>query len=836
MTVLASALVSTDCSKQEDDVVESVTWSEGDLAVTFRFDQGTYDVSRGGVLVFRNATADVLIDRGPEGTLISFRDGCARRPREGRTLVCDHQGIELRLTFELASAGRFVTAKLEAINRLSTDVTILRLAPLVIDGEHGGALLLGNDPKTHRILENGRFIGFDQTVQLEAGDVPRFGLGNAAPIPLRGNSVANWNHVVSDLTVPQRSLVAGYLTFERSIPTLGIGYSGTSTHGDGSGRIPFDTYAAESALIFHGKKLAPGAGVASELLYLDPLPKDPVAALENYADAIAVHQKITPWPKRGPGHEVPIGWNSWTGGSFTAGHGQAIDQALILSSMGTAKRELAPFGMNYFQVDDGWQVETGDWQFKPSTFPDGGAALVKAINEAGFRSGLWIAPFWVKPASSLAKTHPEWLATREDSIFGAAAKDGEMLDLSNPAARAHVRSTLADLKSQGWQWIKADFTYQALVARAEADPSLTNVEAFRAGWKEIREAIGPDTFLVGIGITASNIGIVDSMRLTLDDGPKWEEPTPDDVINSSRSLKATVRTGSRRWFYGNRVFVNHNDLIYFRDWPAGENVPPLGLEEARTFASWVALGGGIVKIGDKFEDLAGHPERIDVLRRLMPVWPDGARPLDVLTRDYPEQFRQTIRAPSGQWDVVGLFNWGRNRDWTTNPPTDMPEATRHYAVPCLPPGTEATAGGSATECLAYEFWSEAFLGAKSGTFEVEVASRRNAIISLRPKSGAPQLIGTNRHVTQGATDLVKETWDSSTTTLSGALMGCVGTAVAPWEYHLAFYAPGGRTVDRVEVDGLVAPLVEQNGELVKVKFSLAPDQQGKTVGYRLKFK
>ena len=55
-----------------------------------------------------------------------------------------------------------------------------------------------------------------------------------------------------------------------------------------------------------------------------------------------------------------------------------------------------------------------------------------------------------------------------------------------------------------------------------------------------------------------------------------------------------------------------------------------------------------------------------VVRRLLPAFPDAARPLDVLTRDFPEQFRLHVAAPAGEWDVLGLFDWGKNRDSSRN--------------------------------------------------------------------------------------------------------------------------------------------------------------------------
>jgi hypothetical protein len=319
------------------------------------------------------------------------------------------------------------------------------------------------------------------------------------------------------------------------------------------------------------------------------------------------------------------------------------------------------------------------------------------------------------------------------------------------------------------------------------------------------------------------VGLADGERITLDGGPRWEEGDTEDVLATPRAIKNQVRAGARRWFYGNRVWVNHDDLIFFRSWP-DPGVPPLSLEESRAFASFVGIGGGVVKIGDKLLDVAAHPEWIDVLRRLLPIWPDGARPLDVLERDYPERWLLHVDAPAGQWDIAGLFNWGKNRDFTVSPPAPMPEQARTLQVPC------------ASECLAYELWSERFLGRMTGPFTVEVPPRQAMIVSLRQPTGAPQLLGTNRHVTQGATDLGPLAWDAAGKALSGTLVGSVGTATAPWEYHLAFYAPAPFAIDRAEVDGVVAPSVSQDGEVVRLVFALPPEKQDATVAFRLYFK
>lgn len=815
------------CGASSDDGTVSkrgVVYTRGDLTVVVHPDEGTFDLARGATPVFAGAFADALLDdaTGAGARTVSTR-GCAMEARGGGAFACRTSAGELRLALDLPLGKRHATARLRFTNDGEAPVTVLKLAPVVVDAAEGGALYLGSHPSAHRVLENGRFLAFDTSAQLVAGDVEPFSLAFASPIPLRGRSVANWNHVVADVEDPSRSLVAGWLTFDRSIPTLGVGWDESLGAPAQGGRTPFTTWAAENALVFHGKRVGPGESLDSELLYLDPLPGDPLEGLERYASEVAEAQGIVPWTKRGPGHEVPNGWNSWTGGSATGGYGHDMTLRLFAENLDVSRRELAPFGQTWFQLDDGWQEAYGDWDFDPAKFPGGAGAVVDRVRAAGMKPGLWFAPFAVAQGSKLAAEHPGWLARKEDNLFGLAGASTSTLDVSNPEVRAFLADRAARIRQQGFPWVKVDYTYWALLGRCDGDPSMTNVEAYRAGWKAVRDALGPDTFVVGIGLQGLDVGRADGMRVTSDNGPKWDEDSPDDAIGTPRAFKGTVRTGARRWFYQDRVWVNHDDLLFFRSWP-DPSVPPLSLEESRTFATWIALGGGIVKIGDSLVEVERHPEWIDVLRRLLPAWAPGTRPLDVLVRDYPEQYRGHVSAPAGEWDVVGLLHWGTNRDWTTNPPTPLGETTRTYRVTCD------------GDCLAYEFWSEEFLGAKSGSFGVDVEPRRAKVLALRPRLAVPQLLGTNRHVFQGATELGAVSWSEGRRTLSGTLVGAVGTAAAPWEWHLAFHAPAGFEVARAEVEGVTSPVVEQRGEVVRVRFSLPPAAQGETVAWRVVFR
>ncbi|CAN5295320.1 hypothetical protein BH09MYX1_BH09MYX1_05640 [soil metagenome] len=698
---------------------------------------GSFDVLRKGRVLFDRAFADALVDdgSGPRAVTLDCAPTLSDQSEGHVVLTCTVDGVALALDLRVSD---HLEVSLAITNPGSGTLVVLRASPLVADRAHGSIIHLGKSPATHRILEDGRFIAFDQTAQITLGDAAPFPLAFALPIPVRGNSASNWTHAVVDMDDRSNALAAGYLSFERSVPTLGIGATDDA----------FAIYAADSAFVFHGKRLAPGASTASERLWLEPFPADPLAALERYATRLAEALAIRPWVARGGGRTIPSGWNSWSGGGGTGGYGQAIDQGIVDGALDRFAKDLAPWGNRYFQIDDGWQLRTGDWTWNQAKFSDDGASWNPKIAARGMKGGVWMAPFAAPLGSEVAKAHPEWLAPAEDGLVGAFGKQGEIFDLSRPEVVDHLRALGNQLRTEGWGWAKLDFTYYALLGKM-SDGSRTNVEWFRDAWKAIREALGPDVFVVGIGLPGLLAGIVDGMRTTLDDGPKWDEDSADDFNTSPRALKGAVRTASRRWFFGGRVWASHPDLIFFRSWPASDPaVPALAFEEAKTFATFVGMTGGIVKVGDKDTDL--DEPRLDVVRRLLPPWPGVARPLDVLERDYPERFHETVVAPAGTWDVFGLFHWGTNRDLTKTPLLALGEAPRPHPITC------------STTCVAYEFWTESYLGSFSGSLDVAVPPRTARVVAVREIEPHPQLLGTNRHLLQGANDLGALTWSEET--------------------------------------------------------------------------
>jgi hypothetical protein len=87
----------------------------------------------------------------------------------------------------------------------------------------------------------------------------------------------------------------------------------------------------------------------------------------------------------------------------------------------------------------------------------------------------------------------------------------------------------------------------------------------------------------------------------------------------------------------------------------------------------------------------------------------------------------------------------------------------------------------------------------------------------------------------GATDLGPIAWDPAAKALSGTLVGAVGTAAAPWEYHLAFYVPDGFALSSATVGGQPVTVDASVANVAMLRFSLPASAQGQRVPFALAF-
>ncbi|MEW5944952.1 MAG: alpha-galactosidase [bacterium] len=755
-------------------------WRDGKPAV--RGAVSTADLRVGKEKVVLNSAGDA----GRTVENHNFKD----RIGEGVQVSVTHDGgraAKLVQTFRFYERGDFL------VTFVGVDAgaagSVRRVSVLDAGAGEGGGVFVGDSPERAWILENGYNFTFDFWVRLVRGGT---------------NSISDWNTAVHDPETG-RTIVAGFVTGEAAQVQVNTFYREEDSVVDAAtGWRGFSGLRAVEKY-YPPKDFAAGDGAfRSELFFVGLSEDSPNAVLETFGDVSGGYYGCQPW--RG---DIPTGWNSWA----TKYHKDITQENMLENARRVAER-LLPYGMTTFQIDDGWQVAEGDWE-PNEKFPDGMGATAAQIRKMGLTPGLWLAPFVVGVNSRLAKDHPDWIAPKSPLGEALVPKDWLILDLSHPEVLNWLDALFNKVTREwGYKVIKIDFVYYALMGKAYHDPMVTNVEAYRKGLAAVRNALAEDAFLINVGVPLiSSLGLVDSMRIGLDFTPNWG----DDPGYGTQGLKPLVRNLARRYFLNHRVWINHPDMFYLGS-PEEEQRwgSRLSLQDGKMYGTLVALIGGITKIGDSFVGLSAEQEAL--LVRLLPVHHGSARPLDLFEKEYPEVWHLEAVAGGEPYHVVALFNWGLNRRYGEQ----MEEKARTVGVDIDRLGA-APDGGYA----AYEFWTDKYLGATGARLEMNVPPRDVRVVALRPKLSRPFFLSTNRHVVQGATDVVEMKWNGERAELTLLL-----DAVGGFDYSVKFHVPAGYDVERASVGGREAGF-EFDGELLKVFFREAA---GGRTEVKLKFR
>jgi alpha-galactosidase len=365
---------------------------------------------------------------------------------------------------------------------------------------------------------------------------------------------------------------------------------------------------------------------------------------------------------------VPIatGWCSWYDY-----YGTETEADILLNAENIAGSELKK-DVRVIQIDDGWNLPTpeharvwGDWT-PGAKFPHGMKHTADRIHALGFEAGLWLAPFAVDPASALFREHPDWLIKDETGapkgfwgVYG--------LDLTQPAVLGFIRETFQRVFNEwGYDYIKIDFLFYAVIEGQRADATLTSVEAFRAGMAVIREVAG-DRFVLNCGSPMGpSIGLCDAMRIGPDVSSRWRIPLnePEWPIGNCCIYAAAIHTIWRQWMHRN-WWQNDPDCLTLRDngsQPEKDmfgrefgklyaTEPPYGLsvEEAGFWLRLVWMTGGMALISENMNLLSA--DRTALLQK---AWPLNGQPTRVVD-SYSDLHLAFLRTTSGPLKV-GVFN------------------------------------------------------------------------------------------------------------------------------------------------------------------------------------
>lgn len=256
------------------------------------------------------------------------------------------------------------------------------------------------------------------------------------------------------------------------------------------------------------------------------------------------------------------GWTSWYS------HYSGIDEKTVRENLQSFTSLRLP--ADVFQIDDGWERAVGDWLEPHRSFPSGMGALAEEIGRAGFRPGLWLAPFIAEESSHVFQNHPEWFVDgKGGEPFTAGYNPFHwsgrfyILDIYNTDVEEYLREVFHTVIDRwGFRFLKLDFLYAAaLLPRGGRSRGMIMDDAM-----ELLKSLCGEVTVLGCGVPLeSAFGRVQYCRIGADVALKWEDRKLKllgyrERVSTVNSLRSTIG----RWQLNNRAFVSDPDVYILR--------------------------------------------------------------------------------------------------------------------------------------------------------------------------------------------------------------------------------------------------------------------------------
>jgi alpha-galactosidase len=755
------------------------------LEVRCRLDRGSLafrDVRAGRPVIPRAHAAVELVG----GDVVSTLDGGFRREYDVRPIsdahgqgatVClstlaarDRPGLRLFLT--LYEDQPFATIQLEVVNGSSRPVGVHAFRVLAAPTAGRGRLGLGRSSRRWRFYKHG-WQSWSVTLSLSCAQddppAPPPIVGPCAVAPQKGRFTSDLVGLVADPTTGA-SLLAGFVTTADQLSQICVELPGD---GQASGTLSAVCYA-------DGIAVPPGQGLLSEKLLVD-VSGPPVDSLARYGDVLGRQMGALGW------QNVPSGWCSWY--YYFGG----VSEQAVLENVEFLAAQRDELPLAYFQVDDGYQADIGDWTTTNDKFPHGLAWLAEQIHSKGFKAGLWLAPFLAASTSALYREHPEWIVHDGDGRPVLAIRhwdrDCYALDCTHPGAQAWLtRLARTFVGEYRFDYLKLDFIYAGAVEGVRYHRRATRAQAYRRGLEAIRQEAS-DAFILGCGAPLGpSVGLVHAQRIGPDVAAYWRLPgrlaTEQLPIVSLPACENAIRNSLARFWTHGRLWLNDPDCLLVRD-----SETALSLDEVRSLATAVALSGGMVFLSDAMAKLPA--ERRHIASLLLPPYGQAAVPLDLLERSLPRFLRLAIERPFQRWWLLGVFQW---EDEPSDVMAPLPAEAVHV----------------------FDLWENRYFGVHQDEIRFSAMPPHSAkLLSLRPVSDYPQVVSTTFHAGQGAVEIEDARFDASRRALAVRL-----TPPAVRQGEVIVHVPPPYQERRLESDSPAASMARRADGLLSVRLEL----------------
>lgn len=492
-----------------------------------------------------------------------------------------------------------------------------------------------------------------------------------------------------------------------------------------------------------------------------------------------------------------VGWCSWFA------YFSKVDEQKMKSAVDAVSEKLKPFGVEYIQIDDGYQQNPiglpSTWLEANNKFPSGMDGLAKYILSKGLKPGVWTNVSFADKNSAFANKDlfvQDKEGNPERGRWIGYVMDGSKKETIDKL----IRPVYSGFKKMGWDYFKVDalrhLRYEGYNSYSDyfKKKNLNRAEVFRGVVKAIREEVG-SSFMMGCwGIRTELIGLIDGCRIG-GDGYGWE---------------GLVQYNS----FNNVVWKNDPDHIELSD------------EEAYRSCSATSLTGSLFMLTDKPEKY--YTPIVEAAIRSVPVMHtlpgqiydvDASRSSLLNRIDYemsgngPRVFDASRNTPYDLFllEINKLFeNWmalgrmGERKDFIEFSKIGL---------------------NNEKEYLVFEFWSKTFLGSFSSGFAPgKIDPKFNCqVFAIRERKNHPQLISTNRHITSGALEISNMEWKENT--LAGK-----SDLIANDTYIIYLFEPEGFSFKEFVCDGVKILGTTRTGSIREIKMAA---QENKSVEWKV---
>ena len=585
-------------------------------------------------------------------------------------------------------------------NKLKKSVRLNNISPLYIDGK---------DPFSFGIISKWRILEQFR----HKNDLPR------TEIPAASKSVAcDPFFVINNDNGNGKNLFIGYQTFDLHLADISISFNQDLHLGNISAICDFEGIEV------------PADGSRTSQWVVVSQGDDANQLIDDYTKRLLAYYDVNEPLKNAP--SVYCTWYY---------HADNYNEEIFRQDIKQFRKEHLPFDV--FLIDECWDVnDWGDFEANRS-FPDGMKWVAEQINSAGYKAGIWSAPFLVDGESDLSKEHPSWLLKNskgERCTFNMNERDHFILDLTYPGVCDYLEEQFRKISLDwGFAYFKFDFMRSVFIDSDQQfyDRSSTSLEAYRKGLEAIRRGTGKDAYIsVCGGHYGASFGIANSQRSGSDVKSQWD----------GKELPKYRQNILRTWMAG-LWHVDPDAMMVRRQknpLPSDKRSLTTGLfTDGEAFTNTINqfIGGNLITFTEDFSKI--DSDRKMLYKYVVPSVNSASRPLDPFNTVCPELMITSISPACDKldaWNMLTIINWTND--------------TRNYEIRF---DKRLTRNLKGDRFIVYDFQSGEIIGLLSEMETLNVSGvkgHQSKLLKIVPWDGKiPIFIGTDLNFSCGGLEI-----------------------------------------------------------------------------------